>query len=77
MGSSIPVRRGSLTITDCDRELAIIAESLGSYPKPSLPNSALADLREQLHLDADRWLDTRIELAAERARIKAQGNVGL
>lgn len=58
---AIPVRRGSLSLAICDGELARISKRL-----PELTPEG----RAMLILDADRWLDTRLELMAERARIK-------
>lgn len=60
---TIPVRRGSITISTCDTELANIAQQL----KLGHPDG---EARTRLQDDADRWLDLRLELAEERKRIK-------
>lgn len=66
--TATPIRRGSVTLTDCDRELARLAYHL---------RRATGEDRELLLIDADRWLDLRSELADERHRIKSQGPRGL
>lgn len=55
------VRRGSLSLAFCDAELARIGKRLGELNPPG---------REMLMLDADRWLDIRLDLMAARARMK-------
>lgn len=57
---AIPVRRGSLSLAICDTELARISHRLGELNDEG---------REMLMLDADRWLDIRLELMESHARI--------
>lgn len=59
--TTIPVRRGSLTISTCDTELGRIALRLPGK---------IGRNRARILGDADRWLDIRLELAEERERIK-------
>jgi hypothetical protein len=63
---TIPVRRGSLTIASCDAELGALAMRI--------KRGAYGEEKERIFLDADRWLDIRIELAEERRRIKGKAN---